>query len=240
MIASMEFRRLLLGVTQLQDRWRFIREENDKRSRCWRQKWRIQHFLRSTGERSDFSGQLLFDWKTRNRSFDRNIYIFDLYIFWGWYHLFSWCNRPNSHLRCCVHFVCMKVKKFFFSFNQGVKTKLPHTTYLSPYQNYGCISTRFFWKSAEKLPVEKTIILRGQMIYREFFYVAASQVNNFTKVRTIGLRSFSKNILDDGQSNLSPNWLVRKFWSFESLERGENGVSVHWCCYATIGKNRPI
>ncbi|CAG5076754.1 Oidioi.mRNA.OKI2018_I69.PAR.g8536.t1.cds [Oikopleura dioica] len=67
-------------------------------------------------------------------------------------------------------------------FNQGVKTKLPHTTYLSPYQNYGCISTRFFWKSAEKLPAEKTIILRGQMIYREFFYVAASQVNNFTKM----------------------------------------------------------
>ncbi|CBY24933.1 unnamed protein product [Oikopleura dioica] len=67
-------------------------------------------------------------------------------------------------------------------FNQGVKTKLPHTTYLSAYQNYGCISTRHFWKAAEKLPESKTIMLRGQIMYREFFYVAASQVNNFTKM----------------------------------------------------------
>jgi deoxyribodipyrimidine photolyase len=70
-------------------------------------------------------------------------------------------------------------------FNQGVKTKLPHTTYLSSYQNYGCISTRLFWKAAEKLPESKTITLRGQIMYREFFYVAASQVNNFTKVNQI-------------------------------------------------------
>merc|ERR1719220_2109178 len=48
--------------------------------------------------------------------------------------------------------------------------------------NYGCISAKKFWHALAKSPPEKCTSLRGGLLYREFFYTAASQVNNFTKM----------------------------------------------------------
>ena len=48
--------------------------------------------------------------------------------------------------------------------------------------NYGCLSPRRFWLEAGKLPDSKAVAIRGQLMYREFFYTVASSVNNFTKV----------------------------------------------------------
>merc|ERR1711935_74072 len=58
----------------------------------------------------------------------------------------------------------------------------PSTTGLSPYMNYGCLSPRRFWAEANKLPETKAVAIRGQLMYREFFYTVASEVNNFTKM----------------------------------------------------------
>ena len=63
----------------------------------------------------------------------------------------------------------------------------PSTTGLSPYMNYGCLSPRRFWSEASKLPETKAVAIRGQLMYREFFYTVASAVNNFTKVLPLSI-----------------------------------------------------
>merc|ERR1712130_274776 len=57
------------------------------------------------------------------------------------------------------------------------------TTCLSPYMNYGCVSVRTFWHNLAAVPQNKCVVLRCQLMYREFFYLVASQVNNFTKMK---------------------------------------------------------
>ena len=93
-------------------------------------------------------------------------------------------------------------KIFTFSRDDAKFLIEPTTTGLSPYMNYGCLSPRRFWTEAgklwfqkkktlpktlhsetpKKLDQGKTVSIRGQLMYREFFYTVASSVNNFTKM----------------------------------------------------------
>jgi len=61
----------------------------------------------------------------------------------------------------------------------------PETTGLSAYLNFGALSVRTLWHSAATLSADHEqamVTVHGQLLYREFFYCAASQVNNFTRI----------------------------------------------------------
>ena len=56
----------------------------------------------------------------------------------------------------------------------------PETTGLSAYLNFGALSVRTLWHSAASLSADHEqamTTVHGQLLYREFFYCAASQVN---------------------------------------------------------------
>ena len=55
----------------------------------------------------------------------------------------------------------------------------PETTGLSAYLNFGALSVRTLWHNAANLPSDHQqvmVTVHGQLLYREFFYCAASQV----------------------------------------------------------------
>lgn len=61
----------------------------------------------------------------------------------------------------------------------------PETTGLSAYLNFGALSVRTLWHNAAHLPSDHQqvmVTVHGQLLYREFFYCAAAQVNNFTRI----------------------------------------------------------
>ena len=56
----------------------------------------------------------------------------------------------------------------------------PETTGLSAYLNFGALSVRTLWHSAATLSADHEqamVTVHGQLLYREFFYCAASQVS---------------------------------------------------------------
>lgn len=64
---------------------------------------------------------------------------------------------------------------------------LPSQTGLSPYLRFGCLSTRLFYYELSDLyqKVKKTfppLSLHGQLLWREFFYCAATRNPNFDKM----------------------------------------------------------
>lgn len=64
---------------------------------------------------------------------------------------------------------------------------LPSQTGLSPYLRFGCLSTRLFYYQLTDLykKIKKTfppLSLHGQLLWREFFYCAATKNSNFDKM----------------------------------------------------------
>lgn len=64
---------------------------------------------------------------------------------------------------------------------------LPSQTGLSPYLRFGCLSTRLFYYQLTDLykQIKKTfppLSLHGQLLWREFFYCAATRNSNFDKM----------------------------------------------------------
>lgn len=65
----------------------------------------------------------------------------------------------------------------------------PSTTVLSPYLKFGCLSSRLFYKRLneilQKYPKHSKppVSLVGQLIWREFYYAAATGVENFDRMR---------------------------------------------------------
>ncbi|XP_018420471.1 PREDICTED: cryptochrome-1-like [Nanorana parkeri] len=63
----------------------------------------------------------------------------------------------------------------------------PSTTVLSPYMKFGCLSARlFYWRLAEIYQGKKhsapPVSLHGQLLWREFYYVAGAGIANFDKM----------------------------------------------------------
>ncbi|XP_069804452.1 cryptochrome-1-like isoform X1 [Dendropsophus ebraccatus] len=63
----------------------------------------------------------------------------------------------------------------------------PSTTVLSPYMKFGCLSARtFYWKLVEiyhgKKHSSPPVSLHGQLLWREFYYVAGAGIPNFDKM----------------------------------------------------------
>ncbi|CAH1250048.1 CRY1 [Branchiostoma lanceolatum] len=62
---------------------------------------------------------------------------------------------------------------------------LPSTTGLSPYFSFGCLSVRHFYHRLDTIYAKAKdhslppVSLQGQLLWREFFYVAAAQTPNF-------------------------------------------------------------
>lgn len=64
---------------------------------------------------------------------------------------------------------------------------LPSQTGLSPYLRFGCLSTRLFYYQLTDLykKIKKAfppLSLHGQLLWREFFYCAATKNSNFDKM----------------------------------------------------------
>ncbi|OCT94322.1 cryptochrome-1 isoform X2 [Xenopus laevis] len=63
---------------------------------------------------------------------------------------------------------------------------LPSTTGLSPYFSFGCLSARVFYHRLSNIYAQSKnhslppVSLQGQLLWREFFYTAASSTPNFT------------------------------------------------------------
>jgi deoxyribodipyrimidine photolyase len=59
---------------------------------------------------------------------------------------------------------------------------------LSPYLKFGCLSARLFHAQLlsiykqEKAHTKPPVSLRGQLLWREFFYTVSTQVANFDKM----------------------------------------------------------
>jgi len=65
---------------------------------------------------------------------------------------------------------------------------LASTTGLSPYLRFGCLSTRLFYHALGDLyrkvkKEEPPLSLFGQLLWREFFYTAATRNSNFDKMQ---------------------------------------------------------
>uniref|UniRef100_A0A3B1IC83 Cryptochrome circadian regulator 4 n=1 Tax=Astyanax mexicanus TaxID=7994 RepID=A0A3B1IC83_ASTMX len=64
----------------------------------------------------------------------------------------------------------------------------PNTTGLSPYLSLGCLSVRTFYHTLGKVYAQAKnhslppVALQGQVLWREFFYTAASATQNFTRM----------------------------------------------------------
>jgi len=65
----------------------------------------------------------------------------------------------------------------------------PSTTVLSPYLKFGCISSRFLWKQLTDIEKEGNgkhsappVSLRGQLLWREFFYINSYGTPNYAKM----------------------------------------------------------
>lgn len=64
----------------------------------------------------------------------------------------------------------------------------PSTTVLSPYVTFGCLSSRLFFERLQavlntcKKPSQPPVSLMGQLMWREFYYVAAVAEPNFDKM----------------------------------------------------------
>ncbi len=67
----------------------------------------------------------------------------------------------------------------------------PSTTVLSPYLKFGCLSARTFWHALQRI-YEKCdtkarskppVSLDGQLLWREFYYLVASNTPNYTRMK---------------------------------------------------------
>lgn len=64
----------------------------------------------------------------------------------------------------------------------------PATTVLSPYLKFGCLSVRVFYKRLQQIEAEAKqsskppVSLRGQLLWREFFYFVGANTPNFDKM----------------------------------------------------------
>jgi cryptochrome len=73
--------------------------------------------------------------------------------------------------------------------NTSPNSLLPSTTVLSPYLKFGCLSVRLFYFEISKVYKRSKkhssppVSLLGQLIWREFFYLAAAFTPNFDKMK---------------------------------------------------------
>lgn len=65
---------------------------------------------------------------------------------------------------------------------------MPDTTCLSPYLKFGCLSPRSFYKGLKgvcegRSHTRPPVSLEGQLLWREFFYLASYGISNFNAMR---------------------------------------------------------